>query len=500
MSSLFVNQATPTITWPIPAPITFGVPVSNTQLNAGANVPGSFSYNPVAGAILTAGTQTLSATFIPADTIDYVTVAASVNLVVNKATPAITWPVPSPITFGVALSNAQLNAGANVPGYFTYNKTVGTILTAGTQPLSVTFIPADTIDFAIVTAGVNLVVNKATPAITWPVPAPITYGAALSNAQLNATANVPGSFTYNKPAGTILTAGTQPLSATFTPVDTIDFATVISSVNLVVNKATPALSWSVPAPITYGAALSNKQLNAGDKCPRKFHLQSRRGHNSHGGHAALVGDLHADRRHRLRHRHCQRKPCGQPGRADAFVARSGSDHLRRCPGQCAVERRANIAGTYSYSIPAGTALQVGTHSLSVTFTPTDATDYATASASVNLIVTGITPVLTWPVPAPITYGVALGNTQLDASANTAGTYSYNIPEGTALQVGTHLLSVTFTPTDAIDYATVSASVNLVVTPATPVLTWPVPAPIAFGVALSNVHAQCHGKYLGNFQL
>ncbi|MBT1073648.1 MBG domain-containing protein, partial [Pelotalea chapellei] len=44
------------------------------------------------------------------------------------------------------------------------------------------------------TANGTLVIAKATPTITWAVPAPITVGTALSATQLNATANVPGSF------------------------------------------------------------------------------------------------------------------------------------------------------------------------------------------------------------------------------------------------------------------------------------------------------------------
>ena len=44
------------------------------------------------------------------------------------------------------------------------------------------------------------------PEITW-TPAPMTYGASLSAAQLNATANVPGSFTYDQPIGTIAAGG-----------------------------------------------------------------------------------------------------------------------------------------------------------------------------------------------------------------------------------------------------------------------------------------------------
>ena len=50
---------------------------------------------------------------------------------------------------------------------------------------------------------------KATPAITWPTPAPITYGTALSGTQLNATApdGVAGTFVYAPASGAVLGAG-----------------------------------------------------------------------------------------------------------------------------------------------------------------------------------------------------------------------------------------------------------------------------------------------------
>ena len=42
----------PTITWNDPDNIVYGTPLSNTQLNATASVPGNFSYNPTPGTVL----------------------------------------------------------------------------------------------------------------------------------------------------------------------------------------------------------------------------------------------------------------------------------------------------------------------------------------------------------------------------------------------------------------------------------------------------------------
>jgi hypothetical protein len=81
--TLTVNKATPAITWATPAAITYGTPLSATQLNASSTGAGTFAYTPAAGALLSAGTHTLTATFTPTNTTDYTTATATVTLTVN---------------------------------------------------------------------------------------------------------------------------------------------------------------------------------------------------------------------------------------------------------------------------------------------------------------------------------------------------------------------------------------------------------------------------------
>ena len=77
-----------------------------------------------------------------------------------------------------------------------------------------------------------------TPVITWTNPADIIYGTLLETAQLDATANVPGTFVYNFAIGAVLQAGQgQTLSVTFTPTDITEYATVTDSVTINVNRA-----------------------------------------------------------------------------------------------------------------------------------------------------------------------------------------------------------------------------------------------------------------------
>ena len=236
--SFTVNKVTPTITWATPGGINYGTPLSATQLNATGSVPGVFVYTPPPGTVLGAGTQTLSATFTPTDTTDYTTATQTATLTVGKATPTITWATPVPINYGTPLSATQLNATGSVPGVFAYTPPPGTVLGAGTQTLSATFTPTDTTDYTTATQMAPLTVGKATPTITWAMPGGISYGTPLSATQLNATGSVPGAFVYTPPPGTVLGAGTQTLSATFTPTDTTDSTAATQTVTLTVGQAT----------------------------------------------------------------------------------------------------------------------------------------------------------------------------------------------------------------------------------------------------------------------
>jgi hypothetical protein len=269
-TTLTVTQATPTITWPDPADIVYGTALGAAQLDATADVPGTFAYGPDAGAILRAGAHTLFVLFTPADTADYTSGLASVPLTVEKATPTVTWADPAAIVYGTALGGAQLDATADVPGTLAYSPGAGTVLAAGAQTLSAHFTPTDTIDYTTADAQVTLLVNQATPTITWAGPAAIVYGTPLGGAQLDATADVPGTFSYSPGAGAVLGAGSHTLSVTFTPADTADYTAASAGVTLVVDQATPTITWAGPADIVYGTALGAAQLDATADVPGTF--------------------------------------------------------------------------------------------------------------------------------------------------------------------------------------------------------------------------------------
>ena len=89
-------------------------------------------------------------------------------------------------------------------------------------------------------AKADELITKATPVVSWGSPAAIVQGTALSGTQLNATANVPGTFSYTPAAGSVPATGVQTLKVSFTPTDAVDYAVATGSVALTVNAAAAA--------------------------------------------------------------------------------------------------------------------------------------------------------------------------------------------------------------------------------------------------------------------
>ena len=426
-----------------------------------------------------------------------VAIAEQPNMMTDE-TPVITWPKPAPISCGTALSATQLNATASVPGMFTYAPGAGYALAAGTHTLLTIFTPTDTAKYPAAQASVTLVVNKALPAITWAKPAGITCGIPLSAAQLNATASVPGKFTYTPAAGYSLPAGTHTLSATFTPTDTSRYTPAQSSVPITVNKALPTINWPKPEPISYRTALSAAQLNATASVPGSFSYAPAAGHVlAAGTHTLSVTFTPSDS---AKFTPAQSSVSLTVTKALPAITwpKPASITYGSALSATQLNATASVPGTFVYAPAAGEMLTAGVHSLSVTFTPTDIADYTTAQASVSLTVTdAAATILTWPTPADITYGTALSATQLNATAQVPGSFIYAPAIGDVLGAGTHTLSAIFTPVDT-NLPMAEAAVTLVVAKATPAITWQKPAPIVYGDALSTTQLNATAKIQGAF--
>jgi Legume lectin domain/Bacterial Ig-like domain (group 3) len=192
---------------------------------------------------------------ISAPPISYGSVA---QVTVSVSPVSATGPVTGSVTLTVDGNSATAQTASLTNGSASFTLLN---LTAGPHSLSASY--AGTTGFAPsnTTTPTSLIVSQVMPVITWGTPAPITYGTALSGAQLNASANVAGTLAYNPPAMTVPHAGMQTLQVTFTPYDTTDYSSVSAQVSLIVNQATPVIMWT-PASIQLGYPLTTAQLNA----------------------------------------------------------------------------------------------------------------------------------------------------------------------------------------------------------------------------------------------
>jgi uncharacterized repeat protein (TIGR01451 family) len=147
------------------------------------------------------------------------------NVAVTSASAGCTWN---------AVSNASwihVTGGASGAGSGTVNLNVDPNTTGSPRTGTLT-VAGQTVS----------VFQRAFPVITWANPADIVYGTALDGTQLNATANVPGTFTYTPPAGTVLGKGTHTLHVDFTPTDTVNYDPTSKDVSIKVLSAVLNLS------------------------------------------------------------------------------------------------------------------------------------------------------------------------------------------------------------------------------------------------------------------
>ena len=146
---------------------------------------------------------------------------------------------------------------------------------------------------------------------------------------------------------------------------------------------------------------------------------------------------------------------------------------------------ASVGGTFAFTAPSATP-PVGVYSASITFAPSDTTNYNSVVGAVNLAVGIGTPVVTaWPAATGITFGQSLSASTLSGgTASAGGTFAF-ATSGATPGAGTYYASVIFTPTIAASYTTVTGTVAVAVSKAASSVTvWPVASGITYGQKLS----------------
>ena len=514
--TLTITKATPVITWASPDAITYGAALSGTQLNATADVDGTFVYSvptatPAAGAILNAGAQTLTASFTPTDSTNYISTTKSVTFTVNKANPVITWANPDAITYGTALSGTQLNATADVAGTFAYaGNPAGTVLNAGANVLSTTFTPSSS-NYNSVSATVPLTVNKATADISV-TGLNKTYTGSAQSVSVTTTPNgLTRAITYNGSPNAPTDAGTYTVVVTIIDADYQGTTTQ----SLVIAKATPSITWGSPGSITYGTALSDTQLNASSSVNGSFTYSAPSATPATG--VVLNAGLHTltasfTPTDAANYNSASKSVSITVNKATPVITWATPDAISYGSALSGTQLNASadVDGDFVYSVPgatpaSGVVLPAGQNTLTASFTPTDTANYETTSLSVSIMVNErvkATPSITWANPDPITYGTALSGDQLNATTGVTGSFVYSVPTatpaaGVVLGAGLHTVTAVFTPTDSSSYATVTSTVTITVNKANPVITWATPDAITYGTALSDTQLNASASVGGS---
>ncbi len=361
------------------------------------------------------------------------------------------------------------NPGSGNPGEEGFETTDGVQLAAQTDPLQVTFSVTDTTNGQGGTLAPWTTVNyqnpysctpngcPITPTITWTAPASITSGTALSATQLNATASeteiaglnvsgtpaagtglyttvpIAGTWTYNPPAGTVLSPGVQTLTVTFTPAtgtimqsntsasNAYEYETIATATVPIDVVSTPTVTVTPsPSSITTAAGTSVTVSVSGTPTPTgAVTLTS----GSYTSAAATLSNGSAT----------ITVPAG--------ALASGTDTLTATYGP-------DVPSSFIYTPATGTAMETVVGPPAMTVTPSPSSVATTQSLSVTVAVSG-TPTPTGSVM------LTSGSYTSAAATLSSGSATISIPAGT-LAKGTDTLTATYTPDLASSLAYTSA--------------------------------------------
>ena len=367
---------------------------------------------------------------------------------------------------------------------------IGTGTVVATVTAGVAFDLVGNPNFASTSTDNTVTRVKADPVVTtWPAASSITYGQTLAAATLTGGAATPsGTFAFTSPA-TAPNAGTFYASVTFTPTDIANFNLVTSSVSVLVAPAEASVTtWPTASAITYGQTLADSTLNGGVAVTAgAFGFTTPTDAPEAGTASHSVTFTPTD----------SSNYTAVTGTVAVTVAKAASS-VTTWPtaspltyGQTLADSTlsdgvATPDGSFAFAFPA-TAPPVGTAAQTVTFTPSDTTNYEPASGPVNVTVDRADPSVTdWPSASQLTYGQTLANSILTGgTATPAGSFAFTTP-ATAPNAGTAPQSVTFTPTDTAHFKNAIGTVSVVVNKADSVVTtWPTASAIAYRQTLAN---------------
>ena len=229
-------------------PITYSV--DNTTL---AKVENNIFYALEVGEVIVTATQNGSyidedgvvhTNYTPADSI-----SKTITIVPQQSPQTIVWN--DDLDSVLTTADITLSAEAETPIYYTSSDSTIAYVEAdkliikrfGTLTITAVAQQTEDYDQAILEKTLNIV--AATPnIIAWPTVPPVTYGTKLNVNMLGGgEADVDGYFEWNTDLAQELVPGTYTLGVRFVPANLNIYATVLDSVEVIVNKAPQTIVW-----------------------------------------------------------------------------------------------------------------------------------------------------------------------------------------------------------------------------------------------------------------
>jgi formylglycine-generating enzyme required for sulfatase activity len=417
--ALTIGKATPTITWLPPTPIEYGTVMGVTQLNATANTAGTFAYDPPSGTVLNAGEgQPIRADFAPADAANWTAATRTVPIGVTPALLTIT-------------------ADDRTKVYGEMAVFVGTEFTA------IGLLNAD-----IVTAVTLASPGAAARATVAGSPYAITPSAAVGTGLRNyAISYVQGALSLSRAVLSVTANAASRAYGAANPVFSGAVVGVVAGDSITdtyASAATPASPAGVYGPATAEAVIP-KLVDPGNRLSN-YAVTASNGTLTVDT-AVLV--ITANSRGKT-----YRETVTLAGTEFTALGLLNADIVTAVtlasPGAAA---GATVAGS-PYGITPSAAGGAGLE------------NYAIAYRDGSLTVGKATPEIVWPKPAAIVYGTALGPVRLNATANTAGTFTYTPGVGAVLNAGpAQILHGDFAPADPGNWTNPTAQQAIDVTKA-----------------------------------
>src|SRR5687768_17779513 len=477
-----VSKATPTLSVTNSPVIYNGSPQAATVVGSVAGVVSDIQYDGSATVPTNATTYTVTADFVPTDTINYNSLsdASAGDFVIDKATPTIS-VTNSPVSYtGSSQAATVVGSVAGVVSDIQYDGSATVPANAGTYAVTADFLPTDTINYnslSDASAG-DFVINKATPTLSV-TNSPVTYNGSPQAATVAASVDgVVSNIQYDGSATVPTNVGTYLVTAGFVPTDTTNYNSLsdVSAGSFVVSKATPTLSVT-NSPVIYNGSpqaatvvgsvagvVSDIQYDGSATVPTNattytvtadFVPTDTINYNSLSD--ASAGDFVID------------KATPTISVTNSPVSYTGSSQAATVVGSVA-----GVVSDIQYDGSATVPANAGTYAVTADFLPTDTINYNSLSdaSAGDFVINKATPTLS-VTNSPVTYN---GSPQAaTVAASVDGVVSNIQYDGSATvptNVGTYLVTAGFVPTDTTNYNSLSdvSAGSFVVSKATPTLS------------------------------